>query len=116
MVIGAVLIQLALGTIYSWGVLTPYFTSYLQVRNPDILYSHTQYIFAVGLFAFAVTMIFSGKLQQKYGPRLIGLVGAVLMSLGVILTVFMTTFVGALLSYGILFALIFYQGLITDLE
>lgn len=102
-VIGAVLIQLALGTIYSWGVLTPYFTSYLRLNNPALAYSDTQYIFAVGLFAFAVTMIFSGKLQQKYGPMLIGLVGAVLMSLGVILTVFMKGFVGAFFSYGILF-------------
>jgi len=102
-VIGAVLIQLALGTIYSWGVLTPYFTSYLQYFNADIRYEHTQYIFAVGLFAFAVTMIFSGKLQQKYGPMLIGLVGAVLMSLGVLLTIFMNSFVGAFFSYGILF-------------
>ncbi len=104
-VIGAVLIQLALGTIYSWGVLTPYFTSYLQAFNANIRYEHTQYIFAVGLFAFAVTMIFSGKLQQKYGPMLIGLVGAVLMSLGVILTIFMKSFAGAFISYGVLFGI-----------
>ncbi len=102
-VIGAVLIQLALGTIYSWGVLTPYFTSVLLVDNPAIRYVHTQYIFAVGLFAFAVTMIFSGKLQQKYGPMIIGMVGGVLMSLGVILTTFMSSFIGAFFTYGILF-------------
>jgi MFS transporter, OFA family, oxalate/formate antiporter len=102
-VIGAVLIQLALGTIYSWGVLTPYFTSYLRQFNDTLVYSDTQYIFAVGLFAFAVTMIFSGKLQQKYGPMIIGLVGAVLMSLGVILTLFMRSFIGVFFTYGILF-------------
>ncbi|MBN2157541.1 MAG: OFA family MFS transporter [Candidatus Lokiarchaeota archaeon] len=104
-VIGAVLIQLALGTIYSWGNLTPYFTSYLQAQNSNILYQHTQYIFAVGLLAFAVTMIFSGKLQQKMGPMTVGLIGAVLMSLGVILTFFMKSFVGAFFTYGILFGI-----------
>jgi OFA family oxalate/formate antiporter-like MFS transporter len=75
----------------------------LQSVSSNIRYEHTQYIFAVGLFAFAVTMIFSGKLQQKYGPMIIGIVGGVLMSLGVILTVFMSNFVGAFLTYGILF-------------
>ncbi len=102
-VIGAVLIQLALGSIYSWGNLTTYLTSYLHAQNGTIEYSHTIYIFAVGLFAFAATMIFSGKLQQKFGPMMIGLVGAVLMTLGVLLTFFMKSFVGAFFTYGVLF-------------
>ena len=63
-VIGAILIQLALGTIYSWGTLTIFLSPYLdEARELKV------YIFGVGLLSFAITMIFAGKMQQKYGPK-----------------------------------------------
>ncbi|MHA1339148.1 MAG: OFA family MFS transporter [Promethearchaeota archaeon] len=102
-VIGAVLIQLALGTIYCWGNLTTYLTSYIRITEPNVLYGDTIYIFAVGLMAFAITMIFSGQLQQKIGPMKVGMIGGVLVSLGVILSSFMTNLTGFLITYGVLF-------------
>ncbi|MHA1730650.1 MAG: OFA family MFS transporter [Promethearchaeota archaeon] len=104
-VVGALLIQLALGTIYCWGNLTTYLTSNLRVKDPTLLYSDTIYVFAIGLLAFAITMIFSGQLQQKIGPMKVGVIGGVLMCLGVLLSAFMTTFVGILLTYGVLFGI-----------
>ncbi|MFX0000980.1 MAG: OFA family MFS transporter [Candidatus Hodarchaeota archaeon] len=97
-VIGAIMIQLALGTIYSWGTLTIFVSPYLnEVREITV------YIFGVGLLSFAITMIFAGKLQQKYGPRNIAILGGVLLGGGVILSAFMTTFIGLLITYGIIF-------------
>jgi len=59
-VIGAILIQLALGSIYSWGTLTIFVSPYLnEVREVTV------YVFGVGLLSFAVTMIFAGQMQQK---------------------------------------------------
>ncbi len=97
-VIGAILIQLALGTIYSWGTITIFVSPYLNE-----LREVTVYIFGVGLLSFAVTMIFAGKLQQKYGPKKIALVGAVLIGIGLISSAFMTTFIGLLITYGVIF-------------
>jgi len=97
-VIGAILIQLALGTIYSWGTITIFVSPYL-----DELREVTVYIFGVGLLSFAVTMIFAGKMQQKYGPKKIALVGAVLIGIGVISSALMTTFIGLLFTYGVIF-------------
>ncbi|MHA2391749.1 MAG: L-lactate MFS transporter [Promethearchaeota archaeon] len=99
-VIGAIMIQLALGTIYSWGTLTVFVSPYLnEIREVTV------YIFGVGLLSFAITMIFAGKLQQKYGPRNIAILGGVLLSIGVILSAFMTTFLGLLITYGIIFGM-----------
>lgn len=97
-VIGAIMIQLALGTIYSWGTLTIFVSPYLNEIK-----ELTVFIFGVGLLSFAITMIFAGKLQQKYGPRNIAIFGGILMGGGVILSAFMTTFIGLLITYGIIF-------------
>jgi len=99
-VVGAILIQLALGTIYSWGPLTIFISPYVHEIEEV-----TVYIFGVGLLSFAVTMIFAGQLQQKYGPRNIAILGGVLMGGGVILSSFMTTFLGLLITYGIIFGM-----------
>lgn len=104
-VVGAVLIQLALGTIYCWGNLTTYLTSYLRKTEPNVLYSQTIYIFAIGLLSFAITMIFSGQLQQKIGPMKVGLIGGIIVSVGVFLSSIMTTFIGMLITYGVIFGI-----------
>jgi len=97
-VIGAILIQLALGTIYSWGTLTIFVSPYLnEIREVTV------YVFGVGLLSFAVTMIFAGKLQQKYGSKKIAILGGILIGIGVITSALMTTFVGLLITYGIIF-------------
>ncbi|MHA1915495.1 MAG: L-lactate MFS transporter [Promethearchaeota archaeon] len=99
-VIGAIMIQLALGTIYSWGTLTLFVSPYLgEVKELTV------YVFGVGLLSFAITMIFAGKLQQKYGPRKIAILGGILMGGGVIASAFMTTFIGMFITYGIIFGM-----------
>ena len=99
-VIGAILIQLALGTIYSWGTLTIFVSPYLE-QPPEL----TVFVFGVGLLAFAITMIFAGKLQQQYGPKKVAILGAILIAVGVISSAVMTTLVGLLISYGIIFGM-----------
>jgi len=97
-VIGAILIQLALGTIYSWGTLTIFVSPYInEIREVTV------FIFGIGLLSFAITMIFAGQLQQKYGPRNIAIVGGILIGVGVITSAFMTTFIGLFITYGIIF-------------
>ena len=105
-VIGAILIQLALGTIYSWGTMTVFVSPYLNLTmglDPSIVKEVTVYIFGVGLLSFAITMIFAGKLQQKYGPRKIAILGGILIGVGVISSAFMSTFIGLFITYGIIF-------------
>ncbi|MBD3197133.1 MAG: MFS transporter [Candidatus Lokiarchaeota archaeon] len=99
--IGAVLIQLSLGSIYSWGVMTKQISGGLFLNEVTEV---TAYIFGISLAAFAVTMIFAGKLQQKYGPRNISLLGALFIGIGTISSAFMQgNFVGLFITYGVLY-------------
>jgi len=97
-VVGAIMIQLALGTIYSWGTVTVFVSPYLNAAK-----ELTVYVFGVGLLSFAVTMIFAGSLQQKYGPRNVAILGGILIGIGLVTSAFMTTFIGLLITYGIIF-------------
>ncbi len=79
-VIGAVLIQLALGAIYAWSVFTKLLTS------PEGPYgfnaSETAWVFSAGLATFAITMVFAGRWQQKVGPTKVSVAGGLLLGTG----------------------------------
>lgn len=88
-VVGALLIQLCLGAIYAWGA----FTGALQDPAGKFQYSETQtsWIFSVGLATFAIVMILAGRLQDKYGPRIIAMIGGLLLGTGYIIAGFIGT-------------------------
>lgn len=82
-VLGALLIQLCLGAIYAWGA----FTGALQDPEGIFKFSATQtsWIFSAGLASFALTMIMAGRWQDKYGPRIIALLGGIVLGAGYII-------------------------------
>jgi MFS transporter, OFA family, oxalate/formate antiporter len=100
-VLGAILIQLALGSLYSWGSMTIFVSPVL-----DLAREVTVYIFGVSIIAFAITMVVSGNILKKIGPQKTAILGGVVLTIGVILSaVFISSksFVGLILSYGFLF-------------
>lgn len=101
-VIGALLVQLCLGAIYAWGA----FTKALQDPNGAFAFSATQAqaIFSAGLATFAFTMILAGRWQDKIGPRIVALIGGIVLGLGYILAgaVGGTNFWALLLLIGVL--------------
>lgn len=100
-VVGALLIQLCLGAIYAWGA----FTGALQSPEGPFKYTATQTsaIFSAGLATFAIVMILAGRLQDKYGPRIIAIIGGLLLGAGYILAGFTgTSFVLMLVCVGII--------------
>lgn len=78
-VVGAILIQLALGAIYAWSVFTP------DLVEAGWSKADTQWVFSIGLAAFAVFMVLSGKQMPKVGPQKLAILGGVLLGLGYIL-------------------------------
>ncbi len=103
LVLLGLIINLCLGTIYSWSVfvapLTTYFTNELgqTVTAGDILLP-----FSVFLAFFAVAMPFTGKYIEQYGPRNITIVGGVLTGLGWLLASFATSVPMLYVVYGII--------------
>ena len=97
-VVGAILIQLCLGAIYSWSVFTPSLTA----EPFSFTTTETQWIFAVGLATFAVVMVLAGKWQAKSGPTVVARAGGLLLALGYVAAKFVgTSFIGILFTIGL---------------
>ncbi|MFH0848563.1 MAG: OFA family MFS transporter [archaeon] len=101
-IVGAIMIQLVLGVIFSWAV----FTTPLQgtTMNPSqygFTKTQTQLILSTGLATFAVVMILAGSLQQTIAPRTVAL-GGTLLGVGYISAGYTgSSFLGKLLSIGL---------------
>ena len=78
-VVGAVLIQLALGAIYAWSVFTP------SLVENGWTKSDTQLVFAAGLAFFAVVMVLAGRMMPKIGPQKLSALGGIVLGAGYIL-------------------------------
>jgi MFS family permease len=100
-VVGAIMIQLALGAIYAWSV----FTKLLTDPNGLFQFSaqQTAWIFSAGLATFAIVMVLAGKLQVKIGPMKVAMLGGIILGLGYILGgLFGSTFWAQFFFIGIL--------------
>jgi OFA family oxalate/formate antiporter-like MFS transporter len=103
LIILGMLINLCLGTIYSWSVfvapLTSYFTKNLgqTVTASDVLLP-----FSVFLAFFAITMPFAGKYIEKYGPRNVTIIGGILTGLGWLMASFATSVMMLYVLYGVI--------------
>jgi len=103
-VVGAIMIQLALGAIYAWSAFTTPLQGNIDFASEFAFNkTQTQAIFSAGLATFAIFTIIGGRLQKKYSPRKIALLGGIFLGFGYIAS----SFVGAsfplkLLCIGIL--------------
>lgn len=78
-VVGAILIQLALGAIYAWSVFTP------SLAKAGWTKAQTQYVFAAGLAFFAIVMVLAGRMMPKLGPKKLAISGGIVLGLGYVL-------------------------------
>lgn len=78
-VVGAILIQLALGNLYAWSV----FTS--ELVEGGWTKAQTQIVFSVGVGVFAIVMVIAGRMMPKYGPRKLTIASGVTLGLGYII-------------------------------
>lgn len=78
-VVGAILIQLALGAIYAWSVFTP------SLEDAGWTKAQTQFVFSAGLAFFAIVMVWAGKQMPTWGPKKLAMSGGIVLGLGYIL-------------------------------
>jgi MFS family permease len=82
-VAGAILIQLALGALYAWSVFTKLLTDPAGIYRFSA--TQTAWIFSAGLATFALVMVLAGRWQSRTGPRLMSMLGGLLLGLGFVL-------------------------------
>lgn len=79
----AMAINLVLGVLYSWSVFASALVGQRGWNKAD-----ASLPFTVSTIAFAVTMIFAGRLQDKRGPRIAATLGALMLGAGLILSAY----------------------------
>ena len=96
-VVAAIIIQMCLGAVYAFSVLVPPLETEFGWTRVE-----TSPAFTIALLVFALSMIPAGRLQDRRGPRLVAVVGGVLLGLGVILSSFTSSLIWLYVSYGII--------------
>jgi len=100
-VVIGMIINLCLGSIYSWSVFKAPLKAFLESSGPEVSASALQLPFMIFLGFFAVAMVLTGKYIEKYGPRKIVIVGGILTGLGWLLASMASSINILTLTYGI---------------
>lgn len=93
----AVGINLILGSLYAWGVMGKALVVQWQWTK-----AQASLPFTVSTAAFALTMIFAGRWQDKIGPRLVAMLGGITFGAGLLISAFAHTPLAMLTTFGII--------------
>jgi len=94
---GALLITLALGTLYAWSVFVAPLENEFGWKR-----AQTSNIFTIAVVMFATSLLVAGRLQDRFGPFWMAITGGVLVSLGFFLCAYTTSLHYLFLCYGVL--------------
>jgi MFS family permease len=90
------LINMTFGVLYSWSIFAFNLTETLQWTKTQASLPYT-----TAIMLFALMMIPAGKLQAKYGGKIIASVGGILTGLGLILSSVFQSTLGMCISFGV---------------
>lgn len=90
------LINMTFGVLYSWSIFAFNLTETLQWTKTQASLPYT-----TAIMLFAVMMIPAGKLQAKYGGKIITSIGGILTGLGLILSSVFQSTLGMCISFGV---------------
>jgi OFA family oxalate/formate antiporter-like MFS transporter len=102
LVVAGMIINLCLGTVYSWSVFKGPLQKYLETIGPKLTPMDMQWPFILFLAVFALAMPVTGKYIERYGPRKVAMIGGVLCGLGWLLAGFGTSIGMLTIMYGII--------------
>ena len=97
-------LNLALGVLYAWSVFGKQFTE--AVDKGGFGWSKTQAAlpYTIAIAFFAAMMVPAGRLQDKFGPRVVATIGAILTGIGLIVSGFAsaTNMAPVIIGFGVL--------------
>ncbi len=73
----SIVMQVCLGSVYAWSTFVPSLTD-----NYGLTQAQSQVVFGVCIAVFTISMVFAGKLQNRFGPAPVALTGGVLFGTG----------------------------------
>jgi len=95
--VGALLMTLALGTLYAWSVFVAPLENEFGWKR-----AQTSNIFTIAAVMFAISLLLAGRLQDRFGPFWMAITGGALVSLGFFLCAYTSSLRYFFLCYGVL--------------
>jgi OFA family oxalate/formate antiporter-like MFS transporter len=89
--------NLALGTLYAWSI----FVAPLE-KEFGWKRANTSTVFGIAVIVFALSFVVAGRLQDKFGPFKISLIGGILVSLGFFLCSYTHTLMWLYICFGVI--------------
>ncbi len=96
-VFGSVLLQICIGAIYTWSLFNQPLIDKFGFENQDVVLTYS-----IAIFMFAFSTMFSGRLNDKIGPKKVATIGVILYSVGVMLTSLATSLFELYIYYGVI--------------
>jgi len=96
-VVGGLLMNLALGSLYAWSVFVAPLEKEFGWKRAD-----TSSVFAWAIVVFALSFIVAGRLQDKLGPFKISIIGCILLTAGFLLCAQTNSLTYLIVCFGIL--------------
>src|SRR5512143_323390 len=97
---GGMLMNLALGSLYAWSV----FVAPLE-KEFGWTRANTSSVYTWAIVVFALSFVLAGRLQDKYGPFRVSMIGCVLLTLGFLLSARTTSLTYLIISFGVIVGL-----------
>src|SRR5205823_359716 len=96
-VLGGILMNLALGSLYAWSVFVPPLEREFGWNR-----AQTSWVYTIAIVCFALTFVVAGRIQDVKGPRLCAFLGGLLVSAGFVLASFTTSLLMLYIFYGVI--------------
>ena len=81
-------LNLALGVLYAWSVFAKQMTEAVEAGGMGLTKTEASYPYMLAIGVFALMMVPAGRLQDRLGPRVAAMAGAVLTGTGLIVSSF----------------------------
>ena len=97
-------INMALGVLYTWSIFQAVIVDSIQTGDGMFNWSRSSVgdPYAVACLVFAFTMIFAGRVQDKFGPRITAFIGGILVGLGLLVISLSSNYFIWVLGFGVL--------------
>ena len=109
-------VLIVLGSLYTFGALMPYLSSYLYYKGHSVSKDALTVVFTITIVMLNVGMPLGSFLSHRLSNRVISMISVTSLSAVVLITSFMTDFITIIIFYGILNGLAIGLGYIAPVK
>lgn len=102
---GGMFMHLIVGSVYQWGIINIYITSYYHLEDESLTLESTGIAFPLMMISIGLTMKLGLSLAKRTHPLVVMVAGQFLNALMILISSFMPNIYLFILFYGVLFGL-----------